>query len=335
TGRSGAVVNSHEIITGDFTRDTEFRLPSERLKLALEARLKDGLQMFDASALSRNLLGDSIYSNMMVFGAAWQRGLVPVSHGAIAHAITLNGVAPERNQRAFDLGRWAVVNPDAVARVLVPGEVKELKTLEQKINYFADHLVAYQSRRLARRYRKFVARAHDPRLREALARGYHKVLAYKDEYEVARLLVGTRAKAQAEFDGDLKLTYHMAPPLISRKGADGRPVKREFGAMMERFLPILARFKVLRGTPLDPFGYFADRRLERELIRQYQGDMAQVLRDVKDANLDAAVALAELPLQIRGFGPVKEASRLVAMKRRDELFVAFRARDARLGQAAE
>ena len=180
-----------------------------------------------------------------------------------------------------------------------------------------------------------MARADDPRLKEALARGYYKVLAYKDEYEVARLLIGTRAKAEAEFDGDLKLTYHMAPPLISRTGADGRPVKREFGAMMERFLPVLARFKFLRGTPLDPFGYFADRRTERALIKQYRGDMGEVLRGVKDATLDSAVALAELPLQIRGYGPVKEASRLVAMKRRDELFAAFRAGDARLGQAAE
>ena len=335
TGRSGAVVNTHETMTGDFTRDSEFRLPSEQLQLALQSRLRDGLQVFDSSALSRLVMGDSIYSNMMILGAAWQQSLVPLSLDAIERAITLNGAAPERNKRAFELGRWAVLNPDAVAKILAPGDVKMLKTLDQKIDFFADHLVAYQSRRLARRYRKLVERAGDSRLKEALARGYHKVLAYKDEYEVARLLTGTKAKAQAEFDGDLKLTYHMAPPIFSRTGADGRPTKREFGAIMERFLPVLARFKLLRGTPFDPFGYFADRRVERALIRQYQRDMAEVLRDVKDANLDGAVALAELPLQIRGFGPVKEASHLVAMKRRDELLVAFRAGEEQIERAAE
>ena len=334
-GRTGGVVNSHEIMTGDFTRDTEFRVPSEQLTLALRAHLQDRLQMLDTSALSRTLMGDSIYSNMMILGAAWQQGLVPLGHDAIARAITLNGAASERNKRAFVIGRWAVLNPDAVAKILTPGEVKTLNTLDQKIDFFADHLVAYQSRRLARRYRRLVARADHPRLKEALAKGYHKVLAYKDEYEVARLLIGTKAKAQAEFDGDLKLTYHMAPPLISRKGADGRPVKREFGAMMGRILPVLARFKRLRGTPFDPFAYSADRRTERALIKQYLGDMAHVLRDVNDANLDAAVALAELPLQIRGFGPVKEASRQVAKKRRDELLVAFRAGDEHLARAAE
>ncbi len=323
-GTGGAVVNSHEIITGDFTRDTEFKLPIEQLELSMQARLKDRLAMFDASELARVLMGDSIYSNMMVLGAGWQRGLVPLSQDAILRAIELNATTVERNRRAFELGRWAVVEP-AVAAKLLEGEVVEKpRSLEQKIDFFADHLVAYQSRRLAKRYRKLVARFDDASLKEAVAKGYHKVLAYKDEYEVARLLIGTEAKARAEFDGDLKLSYHMAPPILSRVGADGRPIKKQYGRGMERMFPLLARFKRLRGTPLDLFGYSAERRAERAAIRSYEADMKEVLAGLSAERMAGAVALAELPLSVRGFGPVQVASRAVADKRHAELLAAFR-----------
>ncbi|MBD3678370.1 MAG: indolepyruvate ferredoxin oxidoreductase family protein [Rhodobacteraceae bacterium] len=324
TGRTGAVVNSHEIITGDFTRDTEFRLPTGRLGLALEARLKDRLSVFDASKLAKAVMGDSIYSNMMIFGAAWQKGYVPLSHEAIIGAIELNKAAVERNKEAFELGRWAVLNPDEAARISEPQAEAKPKTPEELIEMFAEHLTVYQSPRLAQRYRDMVEKIEPPLLRAAAARGYHKVLAYKDEYEVARLLTETREKARAEFDGDLKLTYHLAPPLLSRKGPNGRPRKRAFGGWMERAYPLLARMKVLRGTAFDPFGYGHDRKLERELIRQYEADLAEVIETVDDSRLDAAVALAELPLQIRGFGPVKAANAEAAAKRREELWAAFR-----------
>ncbi|MBV1902851.1 MAG: indolepyruvate ferredoxin oxidoreductase family protein, partial [Marinosulfonomonas sp.] len=333
TGRTGGVVNSHEIITGEFTRDTEFKLPFDQLALSLQARLRDGLVMFDASALARAVLGDTIFSNMMLLGAAWQRGLVPIAHDAILRAIKLNGAAVPSNLRAFEIGRWAVVNPQEAQKILNPTVVDLPKTLDEQIDFRADHLSAYQSGRLARRYRRFVARVEDPALREAVAKGYHKVLAYKDEYEVARLLIDSEQKARAEFDGDLKLTYNLAPPILSGKGADGRPKKRAFGSWMTRGFRILAPMKRLRGTPFDPFGYSAERRMERGLIRQYERDMAPLL-DGADS-LDAAVALAALPMQIRGFGPVKEASYATAMKRRDELLAALKVGDAPLGKAAE
>ena len=152
-GRTGAVVNSHETMTGDFTRDAEFRLPSERLQLALEARLRDDVQLFDASELALAAMGDSIYSNMMVFGAAWQRGLIPLSFESIAEAIRLNGAAVEANLRAFAIGRWAAHDPHAAARLVTPSVVEKPRTLEEKIAFRADHLTAYQGRRLARRYR--------------------------------------------------------------------------------------------------------------------------------------------------------------------------------------
>ena len=333
-GTAGAVVNSHEIVTGAFTRDPEFRIPADRLEVSLGARLRERLLLLDASELARVLMGDSIYSNMLVFGAAWQRGLIPIGREAILKAIELNGAAVERNRRAFEIGRWAALHPERAAEVLVPKLVNKPKSLNEKIDFRADHLMSYQGPRLAKRYRRMVEGISDPRLKEAVAQGYHKLLAYKDEYEVARLLRSTREKAAAEFEGDLKLTYHLAPPLLTRPGPNGRPEKRAFGAWIERAYPMLARLRGLRGTPLDVFGYTAERRMERRLIRQYERDMAEVLKD-PGRNLDAAVALAELPLSIRGFGPVKEANARAAETRREELLLAFRAGETPTRQAAE
>ena len=335
TGRSGAVVNSHEIVTGDFTRDTEFSLPSDRLRLALEARLQDRLDLFDATEIARATMGDSIYSNMMILGAAWQRGLVPLSMQAIDAAIELNGTAIDRNKRAFQIGRWAVLHPEDAARLAEPTVVALPKTLDDKVAYRAEQLIAYQGKRLAKRYRRMVERFDDPALKEAVAKGYHKLLAYKDEYEVARLLLSSRDKARQEFDGDFKMSFHLAPPMLARKGADGRPQKREFGPWLERPLRVLARLKGLRGTPFDPFGYTAERRMERALIKQYQSDMAEVEKHLSPDTLDIAVALAELPLQIRGFGPVKAANEAKAAKRREELLTMLRAGGAPLAKAAE
>ncbi len=334
-GRTGAVVNSHETMTGDFTRDTDFRLPTERLELALERRLKDDLLLVDTIALAHATMGDSIFSNMMVFGAAWQKGLVPLTHEAITAAIELNGAAVRQNLRAFEIGRWAAAYPDEAEKLLAPNVVEMPRSLEEKIAYRADHLEAYQGKRLARRYRKMVDSVEDAELRTALAEGYHKLLSYKDEYEVARLLLTTREKAQAEFAGDFRMTFHMAPPLLARKGPDGRPQKREFGPWMERPLRWLAKLKVLRGTPFDIFGYSEDRKLERALIKQYERDMAEVLPKLDDKTREAIVALARLPMQIRGFGPVKARNEAQAAKRREELLATIRAGGEDVARAAQ
>jgi indolepyruvate ferredoxin oxidoreductase len=334
-GRTGAVVNSHEIITGDFTRDTEFRLPTERMALALEARLRDDVSLFDASDLAKALLGDSIFSNMMIFGAAWQRGFVPLSQDAIVQAITLNGTAVDRNLRAFEIGRWAVLFPKDAAAILAPRVVSLPTSMAEKIDYRAAQLIGYQGKRLAKRYRKFLDGISDDAVRMAVVSGYHKLLSYKDEYEVARLLLDTRSKARAEFDGDFKMTFNLAPPILSKMEPNGRPVKREFGAWLERPLRLLAKLKVLRGTPFDVFGYTAERKMERALITQYETDMKAVLRVLNDQNRDAIVALAELPLQIRGFGPVKLKNEGVAAKRREELLIAIRMGAETLSKAAE
>ncbi|MEM7752427.1 MAG: indolepyruvate ferredoxin oxidoreductase family protein, partial [Pseudomonadota bacterium] len=215
TGRTGGVVNTHEIVTGEFTRNTEFTIPRDRLILTLERKMQDGLRSFNASELAAKVMGDAIYSNMILFGAAWQMGQVPVTGDAIRRAIELNGAKVAENLRAFEIGRWAVLNADEVDKLTASQLVDLPKSLDEKIAFRERHLVDYQGPRLAKRYRKFVARFEDATLREAVAKGYHKLLAYKDEYEVARLLQETRAKAEEAFEGDLKLTYHLAPPLLS------------------------------------------------------------------------------------------------------------------------
>ncbi|AUQ99146.1 indolepyruvate ferredoxin oxidoreductase family protein [Phaeobacter inhibens] len=335
TGKTGAVVNSHEIITGDFTRDTNFQLPTDRLQVALEARLRDRLDLFDASDLARASMGDSIFSNMMIFGAAWQRGLLPISLEAIQEAITLNGAAVERNLRAFDIGRWAVLYPQEVQKLIAPNVVELPKSLEEQIAFRSAQLVDYQGPRLAKRYGKMLDGISDKALKEAVAKGYHKLLAYKDEYEVARLLLSSREKAEAEFEGDLKISYNLAPPMLTGKDPDGRPKKRKFGPGLERGLRLLAKFKGLRGTPLDVFGYTAERKMERALIAQYEADMKAWLPKASPEIMAPLIALAELPLEIRGFGPVKQANEAKAAKRREELLAALRHGGTELKTAAE
>ncbi len=334
-GRTGAVVNSHQIITGDFTRDTEFKMPFDRLELALEARLKDDLSMFDASGLAKATLGDSIYSNMMIFGGAWQRGLIPLTLEAVLEAIKLNGAAVERNLRAFEIGRWAVLFEAEAKAVLTPNVVTLPKTLDEKIEFRKSHLTAYQGKRLAKRYAKMLEGITDKDVRAAVAEGYHKLLSYKDEYEVARLLLSSREKAQAEFEGEFRMSFNLAPPLLSKMGPNGRPLKRQFGPWLERPMRVLAALKSLRGTPLDIFGYTAERKMERALIKQYEADMRDVLPKLDGQTQEAIVALAALPLQIRGFGPVKQANETKAAKRREELLSVIRTGGAPLAKAAE
>ena len=333
TGRTGAVVNAHEIITGEFTKNRDFHLPADRLRLSLEARLRDRVSFFDASRLAVKLLGDSIYSNMIVLGAAWQRGLLPLTAPAIRQAVTMNGAAVKGNLAAFEIGRWAASAPADVA-VLLEEKSAIALSLQDKIDFRARHLVAYQNLDYAQRFQRMVASAPVD-LREDVALGYHKLLAYKDEYEVARLHLTSADKARAEFDGDLKLSFHLAPPMLSGLGADGRPKKREFGVWIVPLFRLLASLKGLRGTAFDPFGRSKERRAERALITEYEADMAEILPHLTPATFAAAKALASLPQDIRGFGPVKEAAMVKAAKRRTELLAAIRSGGTPLAQAAE
>ena len=335
TGRTGAVVNDHEIVTGDFTRDTEFKIPNDRLRLTLEARIKDKLVLLDATKLAADLLGDSIYSNMIVFGAAWQMGFIPLGHSALYEAITLNGAKVEQNQRAFEVGRWAAAYPEDAQKLIASKVVALPEKGADKIAYRVDHLRAYQGNRLAKRYQKFLGMFENERLRDAVALGYHKLLTYKDEYEVARLHLTTVKKAKETFDNVDQIRFHLAPPILSGMDANGRPKKREFGPWMLRTFAILSRLKALRGTLFDPFGYTAERRMERSLIKQFESDFKSLGSSVNSENLDLLVELALLPLSIRGFGPVKQANEEKAQKRRAEILEGIKHLKSSLQNAAE
>ena len=324
-GRTKVVCNSHEIITGEFTHNTEFSLPTDRMELSLTGRLgDDAVGFLEATELARVHLGDSIFANVLILGAAWQSGLLPLAHGSIMRALELNGASVEASKHAFEVGRWAIAEPEAAAASLKREVVALPKSLEEKIAFRAEHLKAYQNKRLAKRYRMFVEQFEDETLREAVARSYHKLLSYKDEYEVARLhSKHLEQLVEEQFEDVQSLRLHLAPPVLAKAGNEGRPSKRSFGGWMLGALGWLQKGKVLRGTPFDPFGRTDERKMERALIKEFERDMAEVLAKGGAAN-DAALALAELPLSIRGFGPVKQENALAAGKRREELLVAFR-----------
>ena len=330
-GRTGAAVNDHEIITGEFTRNRDFRLPSARLKLSLEARLKDRLAFMDASTLALKLMGDSIYSNMLVTGAAWQRGLIPLSEAAILRAIELNGAQVEANKRAFQLGRWAVLHPGEVEALLAPHVPVPADPVAERV----ERLVGYQGRGLARRFLKLVDAA-PAALRADVAEGYYKLLAYKDEYEVARLHLQTADRVAEQFEGpDMRLTFHLAPPILPGRDPDGRPLKRAFGPWIVPAFRLLAGLRRLRGTPLDPFGYMAERRAERQAIRDYETVMREVLPAVTPETEAIARELARLPLEVKGYGFIKDRAMDEARARTADLLAAFRAGGTPLRQAAE
>lgn len=332
TGRTRAVVNDHEIVTGEFTRDRDFRVPSDQLKLSLEARLARQVNFFDASTLALRLLGDSIYSNMLIMGAAWQQGLLPLSEDAILAAIKINGAKVAENQRAFQIGRWAMVHPEEAAKIIAgPGAVTEIV---DPVEYRAARLVEYQDEKLAGRFRELVALAPET-LRESVAKGFYKLLSYKDEYEVARLHLSTAEGVSREFEDGAKLSFHLAPPILPGRDPDGRPLKREFGSWVVPLFRILAKMKGLRGTRLDPFGWMPERRSERAAIVQYETDLREVLRLVTDRTHEAVRELAELPLSIRGYGLVKEKATEAAEIRRLQLLDLIRAGGTPYLQAAE
>ncbi len=337
--KTRAVLNTHEIITGEFTHNTEFQLPADQLTLAVRGRIgEDALSVLEATRLAEKLLGDAIYANVLMLGAAWQAGLVPLTDEALMRAIELNAAGVEGNKRAFQIGRWAIAFPADAEAALNHTVTPEELTFDQIVDRRADYLTAFQNEALAKRYRERVAAAAkiDPAFGEAVAHGYHKLLAYKDEYEVARLHVETlEAQVAKQFEGTRKMRFHLAPPILGRKNADGTPRKSEFGPWIFSAFRMLARLKVLRGTPFDIFGYTAERKMERQLIATYEADLAEVSKAFSDETRDLAIAWAELPMQIRGFGHVKEANAKAAARRRDELLQAIRDGGAPLARAAE
>ena len=327
------VANTAEIMPGDFTRVADFSLPTERLKRAIRKAAGDDRAHFvDATRAASVLFGNSIGANMFMLGFALQRGAVPLSAEAIERAIRLNGEAVPMNVAAFRWGRRAAHDP-AVAAQLAQGtkaETRPAQTVDEVIARRAAFLKAYQNSAYARRYTDRIAKVSavehrlvsgSTALTQAVARNLFKFMAVKDEYEVARLYTDGSFKRQLaeEFDGYDRLEFHLAPPILGRRDADGRPRKSGFSRGMMLGFRALATLKGLRGTALDPFAYMAERRMERDLLKRYEADLDVILAKLSPAKLEAAVGLASLPQLIRGYGHVKQASIARADAERERL----------------
>jgi indolepyruvate ferredoxin oxidoreductase len=264
-------------------------------------------------------MGDSIYTNPMMLGYAWQRGWVPLGLTALMRAIELNAVQVDKNKQAFEWGRRAAHDPKAMAAVVNPLgqqviQFKKRETVDSLVARRVEFLTAYQNAAYAGEYEVLVRRVQDAEaklgkttLTEAVARNLFKLMAYKDEYEVARLHSDPafHAKLAAQFEGDFKLHVHLAPPLIAKKNAKGELVKQRFGPLMFTGFRLLAKLKGLRGTALDVFGRTEERRTERALIGEYRASVEELLKGLNAGNHALAVEIARIPDQIKGFGHVK------------------------------
>ncbi len=343
--RTHAVVNSYEVMPAQFTRDADFKLPGQALQVQIEARTMNGQAEFiDATRIATALMGDSIASNLFTLGYTWQKGLVPVSEEAITRAIELNGVAIAMNQQAFLWGRRAAHDLNAVEAILSAGNKQpaaQRRTLDDEINRRVEFLTAYQNADYAAQYRRLVdetrskeaaAVKNSEKLTRAVMRYLFKLMAYKDEYEVARLFSdGSFARSVAsKFKGSYQIRHHLAPPLFARRDPEtGHLQKREFGPWIGQVMSLLAPLKFLRGTAFDPFGRTQERRMERQLIKDYMATVSSLLETLSAANLDLAVEIAEVPEHIRGFGHVKERYLKEAKSREATLISAYAAGKSR------
>jgi len=351
SGRTTVVVNTHETQPGDFTHNADFSLPTGRLKREIaKAADKDRAYFVEATKLATALFGSSLGQNIFLVGYAWQLGRLPVSQAAILRAIELNGEAVDMNKAAFAWGRRAAVDLPALERLVAPLAAptdarKISRSLDEMIERRAAFLEGYQNARYARRYRDLVARIRaaeeekapgERTITEAVVKSLFKLMSYKDEYEVARLFTdgGFDRQVAAAFEGDLKFEYHLAPPLLARKDpATGRPKKMTFGSWMKPAFSLLAKFKFLRGTALDPFGRTDERKMERNLIVEYTSIVEEVIAGLGPHNRALAAVLVSVPEKIRGFGPVKMRSVTAARAEGAALLSRFR-HSARQGAPA-
>jgi indolepyruvate ferredoxin oxidoreductase len=351
-GATAVVINSAETYPGDFARNIDFYLPSERIKQAIKQASADTARFVDAGGIAAAMLGTTVSANMFMLGYAYQLGYVPLSAAAIERAIELNGEAVPTNHSAFKWGRRAAADLKSVetivARLRQPvGERVMASSFEEAVDMRGKFLTFYQNRRLAKRYRKWVERVRTAEtemasgrvgLADAVARGLFKLMAVKDEYEVARLFSDGSFAQQlaATFEGQWQLEFHLAPPFLAKKDrVTGLPAKMTFGPWMMTVFRLLAAGRFLRGSFADPFRYAQERRVERQLIKDYEALIEELIRSLRPDNHPIAVALAEIPLKIRGFGHVKARHLAAAKAEEAELLERFRANPPSLRAAAE
>ncbi len=348
------IVNTAEFLPGDFTRNPDYSLPTERLKRAITSAAGAAHSHFvDATRLATALLGNSIGANMFMLGYAYQQGALPISADAIEQAIEMNGEAVAMNVAAFRFGRRAAADPAAVEALVKPqpeaarDSLKLSQSFDEMVERRIDFLTKYQNAAYAARYKGWVEKMKaaeanrtpgSSALTETVARYLFKLMAYKDEYEVARLYTDSNfvEQVKSSFDGDLTLQFHLAPPLFARKDkVTGEPRKISFGPWMLSAFRVLAKFRFLRGTPLDIFGYSEERRTERKLIADYEAMLDETMAKLTPQNHAVAVALAAIPEKIRGYGHVKARHLKSAKAEEAALYEQFRSGVAPVLKAAE
>jgi len=357
-GETFFVVNTAEVLPGDFTRNPDYSLPTERLRRGIaSAAGKDAggqplAHFLDATSIATALFGQSIAANMFLLGYAFQRGAVPLHAASLERAIELNGEAVAMNREAFRWGRAVAHDPELAKGLAAKADAAPSHalsgSLDEAIARRVEFLTGYQDKAYAESYRAFVekVRATEARvvpgaqgLTEQVARSLFKLMAYKDEYEVARLYAGAAFSRQLKdaFEGEaMKLTFYLAPPLLAKPDpATGHPRKMSFGPWMMKAFGLLQHFKRFRGTRLDLFGYSAERRDERARIGRYRATVESLLATLGAGNLALASEIAGLPQQIRGFGHVRARNAAEADRREAELLARFRDPAASLRMAAE
>ncbi|MBS0341957.1 MAG: indolepyruvate ferredoxin oxidoreductase family protein [Proteobacteria bacterium] len=341
-GRTHVALNSHGAPTAAFVRNANWQNPQDACAEDIAKAVgEQGLGTFDADQLATALMGDSIYVNPMILGYAWQKGWVPLEHESLMRAIELNAVAVDNNKAAFEWGRRAAHDLASLNKIASPGTVIEFKkrdSVQSLVARRVEFLTGYQNAAYAEQYRAFVEKVREAEaqatgkssMAEAVARYLFKLMAYKDEYEVARLHTDPSflAKVAGMFEGemgkDFQLNYHLAPPIIAKRNDKGELVKQKFGPAMLKGFKVLARLKGLRGTALDIFGRTEERKTERALIGEYRASVEEVLRGLSGANHALALEIASLPEQIRGYGHVKERNLAAARVRWSALMEKWR-----------
>jgi indolepyruvate ferredoxin oxidoreductase len=332
-GMTRAIVNTAQAITGEFLRNPDRAFPAGAMERSvIDAVGADAANFIDAGRLASRLMGHSIATNIFMLGYAFQLGLIPLSSAALLRAIELNGSTVDENRRAFFWGRRTALDPAGVEAMVASGEpvVPDRKlsaSLDELVLRRRDYLTAYQDAAYAQRYADLVEQVgakvgpEGAALTEAVARNYFKLLSYKDEYEVARLFCqpAFREALEARFEGDYRLDFHITLPWSQGARPGDEPKKIRFGPWLMPAMKLLAHFKFLRGTALNPFGRIAERKQERELIAEYERTVARILETLDPERLDAAVAIASIPESIRGYGPVKVRSIAQAEARHKEL----------------
>ncbi len=337
-GRTHVALNAHSAPTAAFVKNTDWQNPADQCVAEIaQAVGADGLGLFDANRVAVQTLGDSIFVNPMILGYAWQKGWVPLGYEALMRAMELNDVAVALNQAAFAWGRQCAHDWAAVQAALAPAQVVQFhkpQGVDEVIERRAAFLTNYQNAAYAASYlstlervRAAEAALHKTSLTEAVARNLFKLMAYKDEYEVARLHTDKTFLQRIEktFEGEYTLNYHLAPPLIAKANAKGELQKQKFGPAMLSAFKVLKHLKVLRGTPLDIFGYSEERRTERALIGEYRATLDTVLQGLTPENHPLALELARVPEQIKGFGHVKARNLSAVRSKWDSLLVQWRA----------